>query len=304
MRAVTVILLVLALLAAAAAAWDEADHEIFRLAEELEKTEGKGTTFYSFLGADQGPAATIDELTKAYRKRSRQLHPDKSKGTSSMKEATERFARLGVIAKILRGPQRERYDFFLKKGFPRWKGTGYYYARFRPGLGSVLVFLYLITSAAHYLIRRVTVQSQRRHMEQYIADCKAQAWPNGFPPADASKRRVQFGNGKAFVVYADGTTCLVGDGGDEFPLDPADVPDARWADTVLYSLPRWAYAKTVGPYVGPYVEPYFARAAEATAGKAGKADGAGGADSADKKAAKEPKPVAAAAVAGRRRRRK
>src|SRR5438045_7587316 len=52
------------------------------------------------------------------------------------KLANERYARLAVVADILRGPGRERYDHFLKNGFPKWKGTGYYYSRFRPGLGS------------------------------------------------------------------------------------------------------------------------------------------------------------------------
>ncbi len=28
-----------------------------------------------------------------------------------------------------------RYDFFYKNGVPIWRGTGYYYSRFRPGLG-------------------------------------------------------------------------------------------------------------------------------------------------------------------------
>ena len=28
-----------------------------------------------------------------------------------------------------------RYDFFYKNGLPKWRGTGYYYSRFRPGLG-------------------------------------------------------------------------------------------------------------------------------------------------------------------------
>jgi len=28
-----------------------------------------------------------------------------------------------------------RYDFFYKNGVPKWRGTGYYYSRFRPGLG-------------------------------------------------------------------------------------------------------------------------------------------------------------------------
>ena len=30
--------------------------------------------------------------------------------------------------------QGTRYDFFYKNGVPRWRGTGYYYSRFRPGL--------------------------------------------------------------------------------------------------------------------------------------------------------------------------
>lgn len=29
----------------------------------------------------------------------------------------------------------KRYDFFYKNGVPKWRGTGYYYSRFRPGLG-------------------------------------------------------------------------------------------------------------------------------------------------------------------------
>lgn len=28
-----------------------------------------------------------------------------------------------------------RYDFFYKNGVPKWRGTGYYYSRFRPGVG-------------------------------------------------------------------------------------------------------------------------------------------------------------------------
>ena len=29
----------------------------------------------------------------------------------------------------------DSYDFFYKNGVPKWRGTGYYYSRFRPGLG-------------------------------------------------------------------------------------------------------------------------------------------------------------------------
>lgn len=80
--------------------------------------------------------------------------PDKNPGVKGIQE---RFARLGVVASILRSEEgRERsvsrevtweyyfgltcslecrYDFFYKNGVPRWRGTGYYYSRFRPGLG-------------------------------------------------------------------------------------------------------------------------------------------------------------------------
>ena len=92
------------------------------------------------------PSATQDDINKAYRKKSKQLHPDKvrrafiannsrqprdktkknkkpgvhvSKGPSErqianvVKEANERSARLNLAANILRGPSRERYDHFL-----------------------------------------------------------------------------------------------------------------------------------------------------------------------------------------------
>jgi DnaJ family protein C protein 1 len=59
--------------------------------------------------------------------------PDKNPG---VKGIHERFARLGVVATILRKKEgRKRYDFFYKNGVPKWRGTGYYYQRFRPGLG-------------------------------------------------------------------------------------------------------------------------------------------------------------------------
>jgi len=61
--------------------------------------------------------------------------PDKNPG---VKGIHERFARLGVVATILRNKEsRKRYDFFYKNGVPKWRGTGYYYSRFRPGLGVI-----------------------------------------------------------------------------------------------------------------------------------------------------------------------
>ncbi|KAK9234397.1 hypothetical protein V1525DRAFT_459456 [Lipomyces kononenkoae] len=239
-------LVLIGVCATAVAAWSEKDHEIFRLKEELEKHEGKGTTFYSFLGLEHGQGYTPDQITKAYRKRSRQLHPDKNPS----KEATDRFARLGLIANILRGPEKERYDFFLQKGFPRWKGTGYYYARFRPGLATVLVFLYLIGSCAHYLVLDITAKKARSQMQRYISECKAQAWPNGFPPADSSKRKVMYENGKVFMVYPDGTVWIVDSvTNEEYLLDVAELDQATWRKTMLFRLPIWLWSISLGRYI-------------------------------------------------------
>lgn len=156
------------------------------------------------------PNASQDDINKAYRKKSKQLHPDKvkrafiantsrgagkdkkkgdkpgvhvSKGPSqreianAVKEATARSARLNTVANILRGPQRERYDHFLKHGFPIWKGTGYYYSRFRPGLGSVLLGLFVVFGGVgHYVALVLSYRRQRDFMERYIRHARKAAW--------------------------------------------------------------------------------------------------------------------------------
>lgn len=170
-------------------------------------------------------SASQDEINKAYRKKSRLIHPDKakqsfiasksaekarsnagsqqakkkpgvrvSKGPSdseirkAVKVASERFARLGIIANILRGSGRERYDHFLKNGFPKWRGTGYYYARYRPGLGSVLLGLFIFGGGAvHYLVLYLSWKRQREFVSRYIRHARRAAWGDdmgikGIPP--------------------------------------------------------------------------------------------------------------------------
>jgi len=183
------------------------------------------TGFYlDFLGIK--PSASQDELNKAYRKRSRTVHPDKAKQSliaaraketqkpllggkskkpgvhvnkapteseiqKAVKIAGERYARLGVIAEILKGSGRERYDHFLSNGFPKWRGTGYYYARFRPGLGSVLVGLFAFGGGlVHYGAMYVSWKRQREFVERYIRHARRTAWGDdsgikGIPGVDS-----------------------------------------------------------------------------------------------------------------------
>lgn len=206
------LLLLLASWVGFVSAWSKEDHEIFRLKDEVQLHEGgPNATFYTFLNVP--PNASRDDITKAYRKLSRALHPDKArsnwlanydkppapqkakegskptvhvhrpkKPSSSEiarfnKAASARFERLSLVANILRGPLRERYDHFLTHGFPAWRGTGYYYTRFRPGLGTVLMGLFVfVGGGAHYVALWLGWKRRREFVERYVRHARRMAW--------------------------------------------------------------------------------------------------------------------------------
>jgi hypothetical protein len=161
-------------------------------------------------------------LNKAYRKKSARLHPDKarqsfineyqknnkkkgkapgvkvSKGPSKkeidahLKKVTASYQRLSVIANVLKGPERERYDHFLRNGFPAWRGSGYYYQRFRPGLGSVLFGLLVVMGGGmHYFALLVGWRRRREFVQRYIRHARKTAWGDetaiqGIPGVDSA----------------------------------------------------------------------------------------------------------------------
>lgn len=160
MNLLRVVLVVVALVVCAAAQWDKDDIEIFELQAALEDSEGSGTSFYSVLGVRA--SASVAEIRKAYRQKSLEWHPDKNPDRA---DAHKRFERLGLINRILRDERRDRYDFFLAHGFPRWSGSGYYYARFRPSLLMAVAFVVLASIAAQLFAKRMTYASNRRRLE-------------------------------------------------------------------------------------------------------------------------------------------
>ncbi|KAF9509495.1 hypothetical protein BS47DRAFT_1412254 [Hydnum rufescens UP504] len=230
------------------------DHEIFDLVSALEAAEGKGTTFYSLL--EVSPSASSAEIGKAYRKKSISMHPDKNRG---VKDAEKRYARLGVIAKILRDIEgRERYDFFYKNGVPKWRGTGYYYERFRPGLITVLIFLIILTSGIQHIIQRHNRTRDLSRIERFIRLGKATAYgPKGLAIEGKRKVRVPSGGGPRggggrmvdLLVDANVFILCAGPGRDPVLLDESMAPYPLIKDTWAISLFLSAYsrvARTIG----------------------------------------------------------
>ncbi len=183
------------------------DREIFRVRDELATAFGPDVTFYDFVGVP--PSASLDDINKAYRKKTRSLHPDKvkqqlaaerakahkKKGAkpgvhvakaptaaevrAAIKRASDMQARLSIVTNILRGPERDRYDHFLSNGFPVWKGTEYYYNRYRPGFGTVLFGLFVFVGGGmHYLALYMSWKRQREFVERYIRYARNAAWGN------------------------------------------------------------------------------------------------------------------------------
>lgn len=170
------------------------DREIFRIRDEITAHEtDTSATFYDILGIL--PSASHDDITKAYRLKTRSLHPDKIKQrmrsekdsnkkkpsqseiNAAVKDAGDRQARLSLIANILRGPERDRYDHFLTNGFPLWKGTDYYYNRYRPGLGTVMLGVFLVGGGAvHYFILYMSWKRQTEFVGRYIKFARDTAW--------------------------------------------------------------------------------------------------------------------------------
>jgi hypothetical protein len=103
--------------------------------------------------------------------------PSKSEVEAAVKDASERQARLSLIVNILKGPGRDRYDHFLSHGFPLWKGTDYYYDRYRPGLGTVLIGLFFVAGGGiHYLTLYMSWKRQKEFLERYIKFARDTAW--------------------------------------------------------------------------------------------------------------------------------
>ncbi|KAF5344069.1 hypothetical protein D9758_008865 [Tetrapyrgos nigripes] len=247
-----------AVLATVVLAWEKEDHEIFDLVSAVEASEGKGTTFYGWL--DVPSTASTAEISRAYRKMSMQMHPDKNPGNKKM---AERFARLGVVAAILRSPEgRKRYDFFYKNGVPKWRGTGYYYSRFRPGLGSVAIFLVILTSALQYVVQRMNYKNDLERVERVVREARLAAWGAKMVPIEGQRKvKVNLGGQRRLdddgnivgakvidMVVSGDAVYILDPSGDMHPIDSSTAIPPSVSRTWFVSLMQHCYGLVLGHF--------------------------------------------------------
>lgn len=72
-----------------------------------------------------------------------------------------------------------RDQFFFKNGVPKWRGTGYYYSRFRPSIVHVFFFLVLLSSLIHYAILRVNYRRDKQRIDYFTRAALAKAGGSG-----------------------------------------------------------------------------------------------------------------------------
>lgn len=234
-------------------AWTKEDYEIFSLRDKVADDIGEEYSFYSWLKVEK--SATVQEISKAYRKLSRQLHPDKVSGASKKgrKKAEERFQRLSLVGNILRDQSlRRRYDYFLDKGFPKWKGTGYYYSKFRPGLLLTLFVLYILVGGLQWIALGISRQQDYKRVVGLKEQLRSLAWGGSVvPPADGSDRKiVNEANGKEFIVGALGDIYLVHDG-ERVLINEKDVDvNPSIKESVLVTAPVYLWNITAGKRFG------------------------------------------------------
>lgn len=192
----------LAFFTAVLAAFSAEDEEIFKVNFELQKKFGKDFNFYKFLDIPQ--KADFKQISKQIKKLSVKWHPDKAKGKKNKKLANEKFQYLSVVGNILKSGQlKERYDFYLKNGFPVYKNNRFLFEKFKPSLLFVVLFLYLIVEFSRFFIIKIQVNSNKKKLQNLIDEITKLATEQNPDPLAEKRLKIE-GLNKWFLVRIDG----------------------------------------------------------------------------------------------------
>lgn len=214
------------LLPVLAFAFEQIDIDLFKLHDAVQKDLGKDFDFYKWLGVK--PSANHKDIVSAYRKVSRKIHPDRNPGPG----ADERFARFNQVYKVLRSEARDRYNYYLSKGFPNLNESTetWSYKRFRPNLAFVLVLLAVLGSVVELFSRKTSARRQRDYFAALIADARAKAAEQSKTGVVTSSTAVELRPGVTVNVHANGDVYFSGT-----KVDPAVVGEPTWRDLFLCS---------------------------------------------------------------------
>lgn len=157
-RALILMMLAGCLACTAAHGWGSDDMEVFDLVEEVNEN------FYTLMQIN--PNATNQEIKRAFRTLSVQLHPDKN----DAEDANIKFRNMVAVYEVLKDPgKREKYDRVLKEGLPNWKSALYYYRRMRKvGMAECMGILVLIITVIQYITAWAAYAEKKYTAEQII----------------------------------------------------------------------------------------------------------------------------------------
>lgn len=225
-------------------AWEPEDHQIFELTDALRKVE-PGADFYSILDI-KDRKADAKTINKAYRKKSIRFHPDSmiaSKLTleNSTEEAAVVYKLLTSISTTLKNKKlRSRYDKHLARGFPTWRGNGYHYSRFEPGVLTVLFFLVVAISVSQYAIAWIFYFRKKKAAEIANEEAKEEINTKSVYQIKKELKRKQKEEGAPKLSKKD---LKKQSATDLFEAAIIEVPEPSFKDVLLVSLPLSIYKR-------------------------------------------------------------
>ncbi|QLQ80052.1 hypothetical protein HG537_0D00520 [Torulaspora globosa] len=216
--------------------------EIFELQRELAKKYGDDIDFYRFLKLPKLRHSTSKDIVRNLRKLSKKYHPDKNRKYKKL------YERLNKATEILSNDSRRKtYDYYLKNGFPDYNFSrgGFIFDRVQPKTWVLVLFLYVVASAIHYVLLKIQHASNRRRIQDFIRQCKEQDDTNGlgekrlaFKQHEADEvKEIVVRLGDVYVVEPEGEMCLIS-------ADDAAAPTVL--DCLFFRLPIFMWNKSLG----------------------------------------------------------
>ncbi|KAH3684410.1 hypothetical protein WICPIJ_004596 [Wickerhamomyces pijperi] len=237
----TSIFYTLFLVTLALCAFSPEEIELFETQNKLTK-DFKEASFYTFFQIS--PSASTKTIIKNYKKLSRKYHPDKIK--KATKKDVQRYELLNVVYDVLKSGRREKYDFYLQRGFPKYdKADMKFKSRvFKPSFVFISLFLLLVLSVLHYMILKINYSSQVDKLQRIIDEIRTAGSNSKIEEISEERRITSQELQKDFLVRIDGIFMIDHDENNNevfIRLTTDDIPEPAITDvfTINAVLRLW-----------------------------------------------------------------